>query len=361
MEKAKMNYVKLFDAVVLDIAKDYEVNVLAAREKSEKLKVHIAKYMQLMENYEKTLELSCMQGFISSEVTKRRNNVAMMILNPEQHMSYIKAMSSKHWSNPLIKVSWEVEYVTAMVNYDCICANIDEMCIDIVNMLNDYPTEHLNDMEKAQFCIMRGRMIYNRGLLKMDIDSKESVTYFQQAETIFKSKELKSKQERKIYLADIYNCLGCIHYRQKETEKAIIFHGKALEGHSHNQNERHVTFLANIGACHFRLGIQHSRLKDKEQRKREMNKALKFYNDSITVAEDLRMDRTDIYSRTLKNRGDVLAMLDQYKEAKKDYQEGLDIVKTLYVSPSRKEILFLQAQGALIRKIIASKKRGKYY
>ncbi|XP_071136925.1 uncharacterized protein [Mytilus edulis] len=360
MEKAKMNYVKLFDAVVLDIAKDYEVNVLAAREKSEKLKVHIAKYMQLMENYEKTLELSCMQGFISSEVTKRRNNVAMMILNPEQHMSYIKAMSSKHWSNPLIKVSWEVEYVTAMVNYDCICANIDEMCIDIVNMLNDYPTEHLNDMEKAQFCIMRGRMIYNRGLLQMDIDSKESVTYFRQAETIFKSKELKSMQERKIYLADIYNCLGCIHYRQKETEKAIKFHGKALEGHSHNQNERHVTFLANIGACHFRLGIQHSRLKDKEQCKREMNKALKFYNDSITVAEALRMDRTDIYSRTLKNRGDVLAMLDQYKEAKKDYQEGLDIVKTLYVSPSRKDIIFLQAQGDLIRKIIASKKRGSF-
>lgn len=35
MERAKLNYVKLFDAVVLDIAKDYEVNVLAAREKSE--------------------------------------------------------------------------------------------------------------------------------------------------------------------------------------------------------------------------------------------------------------------------------------------------------------------------------------
>ncbi|XP_052089140.1 uncharacterized protein LOC127725855 isoform X3 [Mytilus californianus] len=362
LEKAKYNYLILFDELVMNIGQEYDINVLTAREKSEKLKVHIAKYIQLMESYENISNLPNMQGLTSTEDTKHRNNVALMILKPEQHLSFIQQMSCKNWSYPLIKVSWEAEYVTAMIRYDQPDINIDNICSDILNTINNICSNDLSDTEKWQLLILHGRMLYNCGRLKMETDSKESEMYFNQAEHIFKHKELRHKQERKKYLADIYNCLGCVYYRLYETEKAINFHKKALDSQnkSHSQNENTLAFLANIGACHFRLGIQHLRDKEKEKCEQEMKKALTFYNDSITVAEALKMDRTDIYLKKLKNRGDVLTMLHQYKEAKKDYQECLDIVKTLYVSPSRKEILSLHAQGDLIRKMIASKTRGSF-
>ncbi|XP_071133828.1 uncharacterized protein [Mytilus edulis] len=360
LEKAKLNYFILFDELVLKIGEEYDINVLTAREKSEKLTVHIAKYIQLMESYKNVSNLPNMQGLTSTEDTKHRNNVALMILKPEQHLSFIQKISHKNWSNPLVKVSWEVEYVTAMIRHDQPCIDIDKTCIDILNKINDIRKDDLSDTENSQLLILHGRMLYNCGRLKMDIDSKVSKTYFYKAEKVFKCKELRHKQERKKYLADIYNCLGCIYYRLEETPKAIRFHQKALDSQhkSHSQNENTLTFRANIGACHFRLGKEHLRDKKNENGKREMEKALQFYNDSITLAEALKMKRTDIYLKKLKNRGDVLTMLDRYKEAKKDYQEGMDIVKTLFVSPSRQEILFLHAQGDSIRKRIACKTKG---
>ncbi|XP_063403780.1 uncharacterized protein LOC134687421 [Mytilus trossulus] len=362
LEKAKLNYFILFDELVLKIGQEYDINVLTAREKSEKLTVHIAKYIQLMESYKNVSNLPIMQDLTSTEDTKHRNNVALMILKPEQHLSFIQKISHKNWSNPVVKVSWEVEYVTAMIRHEQPCIDIDNTCNDILNAINDIQKDDLSDTEKSQLLILHGRMLYNCGRLKMDIDSKESEMYFYKAEKVFKCNELRHKQERKKYLADIYNCLGCIFYRLEETAKAIHFHQKALDSQhkSHSQNENTLTFLANIGACHFRLGKEHWRDKEKEKCKREMEKALQFYNDSMTLAEDLKMDRTDIYLKKLKNRGDVLTMLGRYKEAKKDYQEGLDKVMTLYVSPSRQEILFLHAQGQLILKMIAGKKRGTF-
>lgn len=357
MKEAKYNYIQFFDELVLNIGQEYDTNVLTAREKSNKLNVQIETYMQLIVNYSDISDLENLQSFKTTEDTKQRNIVAMMILKPEEHLSYIRIMISKQWSNPMIKVSWEVEHMAAMIRCEKTSTNTVDKCRDILNTINDFRTDNLSDVEKLQLFNLQGRMNYYCGLLAMETDSKECETFLKKAETIFKSKEFWRRNEQKTYLSDIYNCLGCVYYRQNETERAIIFHKKALYNlrTSHIQNENTVTYNANIGACHFRLGIQHLRDKEMDKSKKEMKKALTFYNNSISEAEALKMDRTDIYLSKLKNRGDVLTMLRQYKEAKKDYQECLDIVNTLYTSPSRNEILILHAQGDLIRMIVASK------
>lgn len=364
MKEAKYNYIQFFDELVLNIGQEFDTNFLTARESSDKLNVQIETYFHLMENYSDISDLKNFQSFRTIEDTKQRNNVAMMILEPEEHLSYIRIMISKQWPNPMIKISWEVENMAAMIRCEKTSTNIVDLCKDILNTINDFPSDNLSDVEKLQLCNFQGRMNYYRGLLAMEIDSKECETYLKKAETIFRSKEFWRRNEQKKYLSDIYNCLGCLYYRQKETTRAIIFHKKALNNlrTSHNQNENAVTYNANIGACHVRLGIQHKRDKEKENCQKEMKKALNSFTYSIRVAEALKMDRTDIYLKCMKNRGDVLTMLSQYEEAMKDYQKCSDIVKTLYGSPSLKEILFLHAQGDLIRKkIIAIKTQGNLF
>jgi hypothetical protein len=74
-------------------------------------------------------------------------------------------MCSKGGHQILTKCSWEIEHVTAMIQYGKPCSNIDERCNDILSKLDSLSTEEFNEIEKEQFLIFRGRMLLNKGTI----------------------------------------------------------------------------------------------------------------------------------------------------------------------------------------------------
>lgn len=354
IKEAKYNYLSLYNELVLEIGNTYDSNVLLAREKCEKQRVHISKYLQLLEEHENVL---------SAEETKGVSKVVEMIRIPENHLSFLQLMSSKSGDQSLSKCSWEFEHVTAMILYEKPCSNIDERCNDIINKLDSLSTEEFNEIEMEQLLILRGRTLLNKGTILMEIcDGEDPMKVLSSAEEIFKSKCLSRNINCKLYLAQVYNCIGCIYYRSLETDKSIGMHEKAITIHCECkcQNEATLDFYANIGACHYRLGIQHNRNNDKSMCKKEMKNALKYYNLSLNIALHLKLGMTNGYVKKLKNRGNVYVMLSKFDDAEKDYQEGLRIIKTLFTTPSRLEILLRHALGHVFRQRIKKRLRERY-
>jgi len=353
IQKAKSNYLSLYNELVLEIGTTYDSNVLLAREKCEKQRVHISKYLQLLEEHENVL---------SAEEAKSMSKVVEMTHIPETHLSFLQSMCSKSGHQSLSKCSWEIEHVTAIIQYEKPCSNIDKRCNDIINKLDSLSTGEFNEIEKEQLLILRGRMLLNRGTILMDIcDGEEPMKVLRSAEIVFKSKCLSRNINCKLYLAQVYNCIGCIYYRSGETDKSIRMHEKALRIHCESkcQNEATLDFYANIGACHYRLGIQHNRDGDKSMFKKKMKDALQFYNNSIIIAAILKLGETTGYVKKLRNRGNVYIMLSKFNDAEKDYKEGLMIIKTLFTSPSRLEILLRHALGRVFQQRIKQRHRER--
>lgn len=354
IKKAKYNYLSLYNELVLEIGTTYDSNVLLAREKCEKQRVHISKYLQLLEEHENVL---------TAEEAKSMSKVVEMIHIPETHLSFLQSMCSKSGHQSLSKCSWEIEHVTAMIQYEKPCSNIDERCNDIINKLDSLSTEEFNEIEKEQLLILRGRMLLNKGTILMDIcDGEEPMKVLLSAGEIFKSKCLSRNIDCKLYLAQVYNCIGCIFFRSREIDKSIRMHEKAITIHCESkcQNESTLVFYANIGACHYHLGIQHKRDGDKSMFKKEMKNAINYYRDSLNIAVLLKLDMTNGYVKKLRNRGNVYIMQKKFDEAEKDYEEGLRIIKTLFTSPCRLEILLSHALGHVFRQRIKQRHRERY-
>ena len=350
IQKAKYNYLSLYNELVFEIGTTYDSNVLLAREKCEKQRVHISKYMQLLEELENVL---------SAKEVKSMSKVVEMIHIPENHLSFLQSMCSKGGHQILTKCSWEIEHVTAMIQYGKLCPNIDERCNDILNTLDSLSTEEFNEIEKEQFLIFRGRMLLNKGTILLDIcDGEEPRKVLLCAEKVFKSKCLSRNIDCKLFLAQVYNCIGCSYYRSGETDKSIRMHKQALIIHCESkwENEATLDFNANIGACHYRLGIIHKRDSDKSMFEKKMKYALEFYSNSLIIAVHLKLGMTNGYVKKLRNRGNVYIMLRKFDDAENDYEKGLRIIKTLFTTPSRLEILLRHALGHVFRQRIAQRR-----
>ncbi|VDI81521.1 Hypothetical predicted protein [Mytilus galloprovincialis] len=351
IQNAKYNYIVYFDELVLDIGQEYETNVLVAREKSEKLKTHILTYKKLMEEYESFSYASNLQTLSSAEDARRRSNVVEMICNPEHHLNFLKAMVSKSEGKSFVKLSWEIEYITAKVRHHQCCDNIEEKCKQIEESLYTIKSDKLSEGELLQLHIFKGRILFLRGKLTNDMQFSKNCLY--KAKQIFKSKQIYRTPFYKLYLAEIYNEFGCLFCRQKNMIQAIKMHSKAVKVLLQNniQTDNIIIFYANLGQCYFSL--------------RNFEESLKYYNWSIDLAKFYGMEGSDIYLRKLLNRGNAFLKLRKLDEASKDLKECSDLVKKLYDKPCRTEILIRHAQGCLIRRKIIQRHglvsdEGKY-
>jgi tetratricopeptide (TPR) repeat protein len=354
IQKAKYNYLSLYNELVIKIGTTYDTNVLLAREKCEKQRVHISKYIQLLEEHENVL---------SAKEAKSISKVVEMIHIPENHLSFLQSMCAKGGQPNLTKCSWEIEHVTAMIQYEKPCSNIDQRCNDILNKLDSLSTEEFNEIEKEQFLIFRGRMLLNKSKILLDIcDGEDQMKVLFCAEKVFKSKCLSRNIDCKLFLADVYNSIGCNYYTSGETDKSIRMHEKAIIIHCESkcQNESTLSFYANIGACHYRLGIQHKRDSDKSMFEKKMKYALQFYTDSLSIAVDLKLGMTTDYVKKLRKRGDVYIMLGKFDDAENDYKDGLRIIKTLFTTTSRLEILLRHGLGNVFWQRIKQRHRERY-
>jgi tetratricopeptide (TPR) repeat protein len=135
-------------------------------------------------------------------------------------------------------------------------------------------------------------------------------------------------------------------------------HKQALIIHCESkwENEATLDFNANIGACHYRLGIIHKRDSDKSMFEKKMKYALEFYSNSLIIAVHLKLGMTNGYVKKLRNRGNVYIMLRKFDDAENDYEKGLRIIKTLFTTPSRLEILLRHALGHVFRQRIAQRR-----
>ncbi|XP_063403779.1 uncharacterized protein LOC134687420 isoform X2 [Mytilus trossulus] len=338
IQNAKYNYILYFDELVLDIGQEYETNVLVARAKSEKLKTHILTYKKLMEEYESFSYASNQHTFSSSEDARRRSNVVEMICNPEHHLNFLKAMVSKSEDKSFVKLSWEIEYITATVRHHQCCDNIEKKCKQIVKFLYTLKSDKLSEGELLQLHILKGRTLFLQGKLTNDMQFSKNCLY--EAKQIFKSKLIYRTPFYKLYLAEIYNEFGCLFCRQKNMIQAIKMHLKAVKVLLQNniQTDNIIIFYANLGQCHFSL--------------KNFEESLKYYNSSIDNAKFYGMEGSDIYLRKLLNRGNAFLKLRKLDEASKDLKECSDLVKKLYDKPCLTEILIRHAQGCLIRRKI---------
>ncbi|XP_071133831.1 uncharacterized protein [Mytilus edulis] len=355
IRKAKYNYIVYFDELVLNIGQEYESNFLVAREKSEKLKIHILKYIELMKEYDSFSNIQYLQTSSTSEDAKRRSQVVQMICVLENHLSFIESMISKIETRTISKLSWEIEHVAAILRYQHYFENIEGKCKQILQELNSFASNNLSEVETIQLSILKGRTYFFLGTLTTDSDPGYSEESLLEAKQIFESQKLTQRQESLSYLGDIYNGLGYLLYRKKDKqnrikdlEKAIQMHKQALKCSSNSQNESIVIYYSNIAACHFELSTKFKN----DKRTREREKSLDCYNNSVDLAKCYGMDTSDIYLRKLLDRGNVFIMLWQLEKAAKDFEECSNLVKKLYEKPSRIEILIRHAQGHLIRRKI---------
>lgn len=368
MEKAKNNYFALFDDLVLEIGSCYDSSVLVAREKADYLRNYIQKYISIMsevgkhDNQYNQDILRRLSLTTTEDEIKRRNNVVQMILNPEHHLLFIKAMSGTSKKGSLSKLSWEVEYVAACIRYDKQDVDVDSKISELEKSFPSIDTSGFTNTEQTQFAILYARIKYYKGLRLMD-SSSDSRETFKEASELFSSDKLKHSSTSIIYQADIYNCIGCLEYREHHPDEAIKKHKLAVSllSKKFKNNENIPMYYANIASCHFKKGIQHFLDKQTDKVKIEMEKALKSYNECIQNAYCQKLGNTLLYVRKLKNRADVQTMLHKFDAAKKDYDESLKTLKRLFQMPTRTEILILHARGEMIRKMIPLCKTGGWY
>ncbi|CAC5389083.1 unnamed protein product [Mytilus coruscus] len=188
---AKYNYIVFFDELVLDIGQ--ESNVLIAREKSEKIKIHILKYIEFMKEYKSFSDIPHLQKLSTPEDAKRRNKVVQMICIPEYHLSFIESMLSKVDNNVVAKLSWEIEYVAAIVRYQHFCDNIEDRCKLILQELNSVASNTLSEMENIQLSILKGRTCFFLGTITTDSDPGYSEKCLLEGKHIFESQQLRQK------------------------------------------------------------------------------------------------------------------------------------------------------------------------
>jgi tetratricopeptide (TPR) repeat protein len=206
-------------------------------------------------------------------------------------------------------------------------------------------------------------MLLNKSKILLDIcDGEDQMKVLFCAEKVFKSKCLSRNIDCKLFLADVYNSIGCNYYTSGETDKSIRMHEKALIIHCEIkcQNESTLRFYTNIGACHYHLGLKHNRDSDKSKFEEKMKYALKFYTDSLSIAVYLKLDMTTDYVKKLRNRGNVYIMLGKFDDAENDYTDGLRIIKTLFPTTSRLEILLRHGLGNVFLQRIKQRHSERY-
>lgn len=360
MNEAINNYMIYFSNVVSSIGEHFDADPLKARVEATKLHSKIRKYMSLMESHgDLTSEQS---SLILFDDIKGRNNIYHMICDEEQHLWFMKKIRDKCEPGTLGKCAWDIEYVTAVIENEKWFYGLDKLCTEINEFLDSFEKKCFDKTEKNQVMIFQGRMQYNEGLMKMDSQPEESLKAFQRARNIFETESITYLPEIKIYLADILNCLGCLKYRNEEPDIAIQYHRQSISTlevicalHQHT-----ITSLANIGACHFKLGAKYLRDNDTDKKgTEELRECVKCYTHCMDMAIALRNDTTDKFVKLLKNRGNANAMLKEYEDAELDYSKGLSIIRKLHPSPSRHEILMLHAHGDILHKMILERERKK--
>lgn len=330
LDTAMNRFIEYFDGIVSSIALDFHAHPVESQKNLFENKIHIQNFFNYIMKSEGNLKHACVN--LPQVVGEfRKDELCSFVLNDHERNEYYDQNINFAKLNEFVldEIYWKTAKARLYFDIDR-SDECDSLLSEIENIIKSksIPSEGQVHAVLGMFYWMKGRLLNANNCCKDSLQCMEkSLSYYQKEPELCKTE-----------LANIYNSIGVIYYKQKEFERSEEYHKKAVEVENQvSQNEKDAlginlqVYYTNIATALFAQWQKHAGSSVSEELNRHfITEAEDYYTLAINHDPKPSEDR----AKKLTNRGKLYLVRKKFDAAEQDLLESLQIRKSILVPPN---------------------------
>lgn len=326
LDTAKNRFIEHFDGIVSSIALDFHTHPVESQKRIFENKIHIQNFYNYVMKSEGKLKRNCVN--LPQVVGEfRKDEVCSFVLNDHERHGYYDQYINFAKLNDLVldEIYWKTAKARLYFDIDR-SDECDRLLSEIEDTLKSktIPSEGSSHAILGMFYWMKGRLLNTRNLCRNSmLYMEKSLSYYQKEPELCKTE-----------IANIYNSIGVVYYKQREFERSQEYHEKAIKVSQNEQGSIGLNlqvYYTNIATALFAQWQKHAGSSVAEELNRHLiPQAEKYYTLAINHDPKPSEDR----AKKLTNRGKLYIAIKRFEEAEQDLRESLQIRESLLVPPN---------------------------
>lgn len=330
LDTAMNRFIEYFDGIVSSIALDFHAHPVESQKNLLENKIHIQNFFKYIIKSEGNLKHACVN--LPKVVGEfRKDELCSFVLNDHERNEYYDQNINFAKLNEFVldEIYWKTAKARLYFDIDR-SDECDSLLSEIENIIKSksIPSEGQVHAVLGMFYWMKGRLLNANNCCKDSLQCMEkSLSYYQKEPELCKTE-----------LANTYNSIGVIYYKQKEFERSEEYHKKAVEVENQvSQNEKDAiginlqVYYTNIATALFAQWQKHAGSSVSEELNRHfITEAEDYYTLAINHDPKPSEDR----AKKLTNRGKLYLVRKKFDAAEQDLLESLQIRESILVPPN---------------------------
>ncbi|KAK3098926.1 hypothetical protein FSP39_024312 [Pinctada imbricata] len=334
MYDAQLRFVVYFERKISEIGKKYDKNCMSVQTIFNANRVHIQNFYNMIlkvANKDRKIEM----GPERLMCVKRMHEMADLTIDDFQKFDLLKKwiQDANQKENYLEVAYWKIFQALKFFETDRI-EIASERLVEVQNSV--FPRVKA---AKVEWHPVLGSFYYLKGRIGIkERKFEEALENFKTAQDFYESPTA-VRHEYRLDLANVYNSIGCVYYKQKipDLNLSRLYHEKAFRCSTRTvENYNNIDlacYVHNIGTCFFKEGVFLDKCGNKNKARENYEKALRYYDFAMRLDTQFHMEEFDGFAEKLCRRAEVGVRLGRTDKAEEDIERAADLRRKILTPP----------------------------